>query len=412
MTKRRFLFVIRTYAPGKVGGGAKSVQTLAEGLQQRGHDVHVARLTPVGREAEFAQAAQAAGMIGPGKPTLHFLPIRNIYWPYDLAPHGALAKAVWHLVDLYNFRARSDFGRLVAEIRPDVVNTSIIDGFSPSIFASAKRSGARLVHTMRDYYLVCKRSGMFKDGKNCEGLCSSCKGVAALNRVSMRHVDLFLSNSAYVAKVHRDNGAFRPGQDCFVQWNVNDQPRAARGRSAGEKLIFGYIGRVAPSKGLDRLLEAAARVASGRPWELRVAGSGDEAYTRMLHEKYGDAPNVRFIGWSAPQDFYDGIDVLICPSTYNEPLPRVIYEGYAYGLPVIASDIGGNPEVVEEGETGFLYPPENTAALAARMEAFLAMSLEDYAAFSRAALAFSEQFTPTAVLDTYERRIEELMAHG
>ena len=410
--KRRFLFVIRTYYPGQMGGAAKSVRTLAEELLRRGHDVHIARLVPKGRKAEFEQAARDAGMTGPGKPTLHFLPIRNIYWPYDLAPRSAFAKAVWHVIDLYNFRARSDFARLMAEIKPDVVNTNIIDGFSPSIFGAVKSSGARLIHTMRDYYLICQRSGMFRDGKNCEGLCASCKVAAVVNRASMRHVDLFLSNSEYVAKVHADNGAFRPNQPCLVQWNANDQPSAPQGRTIGEKVVFGYIGRVAPSKGIDKALEAAAMVASGRPWELRVAGSGDEAYTRTLHEKYGATPNVNFIGWSTPVDFYGNIDVLICPSTYNEPLPRVIYEGYAYGLPVIASDIGGNPEVVRNGETGFLYPPDDIRVLAARMKAFLEMSPDEYASFSRAALAFSDQFTPTSVVDTYERRIEELIANG
>lgn len=411
MTKRRFLFVSRPYAPGKVAGAAKSVQALAEGLQMRGHDVHVVRLVPSGQESKFTQIATDEGLLAPDRPKIHFLPIRNIYWPYDLSPHGALSKTIWHLIDLYNPRARADFRRLLEKIRPDVVNTSVIDGFSPAIFGVAKSTGAKLVHTMRDYYLICKRAGMFRNDKNCEGLCGSCKGAAAVNRINARHVDLFLANSDYVAQVHRDHHAFRPDQPCHVQWNVNDQPRAAQGRSIGEKVIFGYIGRIAPYKGLDRLLEAAMLpLASSRPWELWIAGTGSEAFMRSLQEKYGDAPNVRFLGWSTPQDFYSNIDVLVCPSTYHEPLPRVIYEGYAYGLPAIASAVGGNPEVVEDGKTGFLYPAEDPQALAARMEFFLDMSPEDYTAFSSAALAFCERFTPDAVVETYERRIEELLA--
>lgn len=409
--RRRFLFVSRPYAPGKVAGAAKSVQALAEGLQRRGHDVHVVRLTPRGEEAAFAAQARAEGFDAPDRPKIHFLPIRNIYWPYDLVPRGVAAKTVWHLIDLHNLRAQADFRRLLRQIRPDVVNTSVIDGFSPAIFATAKSTGARLVHTMRDYYLICKRAGMFRKGRNCEGLCGSCKAAAAVNRLNLRHVDLFLANSDFVAQTHRDHGAIRPDQPCHVQWNANDQPRRSAGRGLGETLVFGYIGRIAPYKGLDRLLEAVASpIAAARPWELHVAGSGEEGFLNGLKEKYGHLPNVKFLGWSAPQDFYEKIDVLVCPSTYNEPLPRVIYEGYAHGLPVIASAVGGNPEVVAEGETGLLYPAEDAAALARAMEGFLAMAPEDYAARSRAALAFSARFTPDAVIDAYERRIEELFA--
>jgi glycosyltransferase involved in cell wall biosynthesis len=408
--RRRFLFAIRTYSPGEVGGGARSVQALAEGLASRGHDVHVVRLAPRGREAEFAREAREAGVTGPGKPTLHVLPMRNIYWPYDLAPRSAIRKAIWHLIDLYNPLARRDFRRLVEQVRPEVVNTSIIDGFSPSILRGAKARGARLVHTMRDYYLICKRSGMFRNDKNCEKLCASCRVAAALNRMSTGEVDLFLSNSAYVARIHRENGAFRPGQPCLVQWNANDQPVATAPKRPGERFIFGYIGRLAPSKGIDRMLAAAARIPEGAPpWELRIAGSGDAAYTKSLIDQYGALPNVRFMGWSAPEDLYGAVDVLICPSVYNEPLPRVIYEGYAYGLPVIASDIGGNPEVVPEGETGFLYPPEDAAALTARMGDFLTMEPARYTAMSLAALAFAGQFTARAVLDGYEHRIEDML---
>ena len=86
---------------------------------------------------------------------------------------------------------------------------------------------------MRDYYLVCQRSGMYRDGRNCEGLCKGCKAVAAVNRMSARHVDLFLSNSDYVAGVHRENGAFRPGPG--LPRAVEREPAGARPGAAEDR---------------------------------------------------------------------------------------------------------------------------------------------------------------------------------
>ena len=410
---RRFLFAIRTYAPDKVGGGARSVQNLAEGLKGRGHDVHVVRLVPKGGEAKWQAEAEAAGLIGPDKPTLHFLPLRNIFWPYDLKPHGALAKALWHLRDLSNVAARRDFRALVEQVKPDVVNTSIIDGFSTAIFAAAKAGGAKLVHTMRDYYLVCQRSGMFRNGQNCETLCAPCKLSASVRRGHTRNVDLFLANSAYVADTNERFGAFPDGVPTLVQWNINERAPADGPKTLpADKVIFGFIGRIAPAKGLEKLLAAAERLreGAGRDWELIVAGTGEAAFEAELRARYAANPRIRFLGWSKPADFYDVVDVLCCPSTYNEPLPRVIYEGYGFALPTISADTGGIPEIVEDARSGYLYQADDVATLAERMERFRTMDADAYRGMSARALALADQFAPDTVLATYERRIEAVLA--
>lgn len=404
MTSKRILFIIRSYPPDGIGGAMRSTQALAEGLTARGHDVHVLRLAPKDSIAELKTLAQDAGITGPGKPALHILPIRNIYWPYGKGTHSKLAKAIWHALDLHNPFAARDLRKFLADLRPDVVNTSVIDGFSPSILREIRRSGARLIHTMRDYYLICARSGMFRDGHSCETLCGSCKLVRNVNRAHTRHVDLFLSNSAYVASQHRQNGAFEADKPCAVQWNINDLPMATGPHlPAPDKIVFGFIGRLAPTKGVEKLIEAARLMkARGRDWELRIAGGGSDAYVAALKAQAGDLPNVRFLGWSDPTDFNRQVDVVICPSVYHEPLPRVIYEAYGFARPVIASDVGGNPEVVDEGRTGFLYPAQDPQTLATKMQRFRDMQDDEFMAFSTAARTFGQQFTADAVFDSFE----------
>ncbi|NEX45854.1 glycosyltransferase family 4 protein [Pseudotabrizicola algicola] len=404
MTPKRVLFIIRSYPPDGIGGAMRSTQALAEGLAQRGHDVHVLRLAAKGRTEEMKALAENAGVTGPGKPTLHILPIRNVYWPYDSSSHSKFAKTLWHALDLHNPFAARDLRRFLADLRPDVVNTSVIDGFSPSILREIRRSGARLIHTMRDYYLICARSGMFRDGHSCETLCGSCKLVRNVNRAHTRHVDLFLSNSAFVAEQHRAQGVFAADKPCAVQWNINDLPmERAPHLPAPDKIVFGFIGRLAPTKGLEKLIEAARLMpAAGRPWEVRIAGGGGDAYVASLKAQARDLPNVHFLGWSDPTVFNRQVDVVICPSVYHEPLPRVIYEAYGFARPVIASDVGGNPEVVQDGRTGFLYPAQDPGALAARMHRFRDMPDETFTALSTAARAFGAHFTADAVFDSFE----------
>ncbi|NIJ08070.1 glycosyltransferase involved in cell wall biosynthesis [Sphingomonas vulcanisoli] len=408
---RRILFAIRTYPPDQVGGAARSTQNLAEALQARGHDVHIVRLAPKGQQAALRQAAEQAGLIAPGKPQIHFLPIRNIYWPHDLAKRGPLRKSIWHLLDLHNLRARRDFARLLRTIKPDIVNTSVIDGFSSAIFGAAKASGAKLIHTMRDYYLICTRSGMFKDGHNCTRLCASCRLSATARRRDAGDVDLFLANSGYVADTHVQYGAIGPNQPVQVQLNINERPLVPEPRTLRDEIVFGFIGRISPTKGIDKLLEATILLApEGRPWRLDIAGAGEEGLTRALTERYGGDARIHFRGWMKPEDLYGAIDVLICPSTYNEPLPRVIYEGYGFALPAIAADTGGIPEVLEDGVTGLIYPAQDTTALARALDRFRTMPADEYRRFSAAALARGAHYQTDAVVDSFEARVEALLA--
>lgn len=411
MASRRILFIIRSYRPDQVGGGAKSVQTLAEGLASRGHDVHVLRLCHAGDEAGTLRAAAEAGIVGPGKPALHVLPIRNIYWPYDNRPHSRFAKALWHAIDMYNPWAARDVRRLLQELRPEVVNTSIIDGFSTAILREAKRSGARLIHTMRDYYLICSRSGMYRRGQNCAALCGSCRVVRDINRHQAKHVDLFLSNSQFVAETHRRYGAFGPEKPCAVQWNVNDRPLAPSHRVMDDAapIRFGYIGRLAPTKGVEKLIEAAALLPQeGRDWSLAIAGDGAPDYVEQLKAMAAGNPRIRFIGWQPAETFYGLVDLVVCPSVYNEPLPRVIYEAYGVAVPVVASRVGGNPEVVTSGFCGELYDGDSAADLAEKLDLFRRMSSDEYRSYSAGALAMGAMFMPDTVVDSYEGHLRQL----
>jgi glycosyltransferase involved in cell wall biosynthesis len=406
--KRRILFVTRAYHPDRTGGAAKSVRTLAEGLASRGYDVHILRLCKKGKKAELDSFYAKNNVTGI---SVHTLELKNIYWAYEGTKQPSWKKAVWHLIDQRNILMRKSIAAKIREIQPDIVNTNLIDGFSSIIFGEVKRnSSAKIIHTMRDYYLICIRSGMFKAGHACGTHCGTCRISMRIKQTQSSLVDLFLANSAYVRDQHIEARLLSAQAPCKIQFNASDIPITTYQRGT-PVTVFGYIGRMDPTKGVDVLIEAVRRVkALGRRISVMIAGDGEPTYMKQLEASVKDLPEIALLGWQDAHTFYRKIHVLVCPSVYPEPLPRVIFEGYSCGVPVLASNTGGNPEVVREGKTGFLYSATDAAALASLIIRCADMDSDSYAYLSAEARHFAQNFTLDCVLDDYEAHFATVLS--
>ncbi|NYZ17962.1 glycosyltransferase family 4 protein [Azospirillum sp. RWY-5-1] len=128
-----------------------------------------------------------------------------------------------------------------------------------------------------------------------------------------------------------------------------------------------FLGRLIPLKGIAYLLEALATDAlKARDWRLTIAGDGDlEAHRRKVAEA-GIADRVHFTGWLSQEGCRQELakaDVLVQPSLF-EGLPMSVLEGMAHGLAVVATPVGAVPDAVEDGVTGLLVPPGESAPLA------------------------------------------------
>jgi glycosyltransferase involved in cell wall biosynthesis len=168
------------------------------------------------------------------------------------------------------------------------------------------------------------------------------------------------------------------------------------------------VGRLDPVKAQRDLLAALERLAPRHP-SLRLEFVGDgplrDALAAEARER-GIADRVRFRGEVArPEDAYAAFDVFALPSL-NEGISNTILEAMASGLPVVATRVGGNPELVVEGATGTLVSPENPAELAAAIERYL-----DDPALRRAhAAAGRERAERDFSIRTMVRRYEDLYA--
>jgi glycosyltransferase involved in cell wall biosynthesis len=139
---------------------------------------------------------------------------------------------------------------------------------------------------------------------------------------------------------------------------------------------FLFMGRIGKRKGVYDIIESMRQVRSDNV-QVHLYGDGELDQLQKLVQEQGLEHCVKVCGWidgSTKDATFRSADVLLLPS-YNEGLPISVLEAMAYGLPVLATDVGGIPEAVIEGQNGFLISPGQCDVLADRIER-LASSLE------------------------------------
>lgn len=172
---------------------------------------------------------------------------------------------------------------------------------------------------------------------------------------------------------------------------------------SGKKLVI-FVGRLDKEKGVEYLIKAAKDI----PGEIYILGGGDyqkdlEKLTKELKLK-----NVHFLGYFGKEyvkelrQFYMRADVVVVPSTVKEALGLVILEAMAAQTPVVASDIGGIPNVVRDGKTGFLVKPRNSKEIVEKVNRILSDDKLRLAMSERSRKLIEERFTWEKAADSIE----------
>jgi glycosyltransferase involved in cell wall biosynthesis len=181
-------------------------------------------------------------------------------------------------------------------------------------------------------------------------------------------VDHVVGNSRYTLNEHLKRGYFKQANKDVI-FNIADVKQLATRpihKDAQEEIAFGFLGRVEDEKGIHILLQAC-QLLPKTGWHLYVAGNGRDDYVAGLKEKHKTLP-VTWLGFVDTNTLFAKIDVLVVPSVWPEPLPRTIIEAAARGIPVLASDAGGQPELMNLGLYGLLYPALSVTTLAGYMQ--------------------------------------------
>ncbi len=394
------LFVSSLYTPNLLGGAERITQSLAEGMAKAGHRAVVISLAP--------QKGIQIDRINDVR--IYYVGLKNLYWPFGGTTNPTMLKPLWHALDTYNPWMVREVARILDAERPDLVHTGTLGGFSPLTWQPVKQRRLPLVHTLYDYYLLCPRSMMFRNGQNCKQVCARCRPYALLRRRLSSCVDAVIGNGRFVLERHLGSGYFASAPKKRVIYNsYPTKPAAISSETRSLPIRFGYLGRLVTEKGLEVLLKSVAQLPQGT-WTLDVAGRGLAAYERYLHTRYKRSA-IRFLGHSKPEDFFEKIDVLVVPSLWHEPSPRVISEAYAHGVPVVGSKRGGIPELVEEGRTGFLFDPGRPEDLTVKMRRYL--DKPDIVTSMRlAALEKAQTLVPERIIQAHLDIYQSLLGKG
>jgi glycosyltransferase involved in cell wall biosynthesis len=295
----------------------------------------------------------------------------------EAAPLAKISRA---MVAVYSKDAARRIRRLIDSIRPHVGHAhNIYHHLSPSVLVEMRRQSIPIVMTLHDLKLACPAYKMHTQGAVCE----DCRGGALRNVVKNRCIKNSVAMSALVwfeSTVHRTLNLYMGTVTKFVvpsrfflakfaEWGIDtrhfvhipnfvdvDEQDAEPGNA------FVYFGRLAPEKGLGTLIKAAAQAKV----RLRIVGTGpEESGLRQLAGELG--ADVEFTGYltgAALRAAIGSARAVVVPSEWYENAPLSVMEASASGRPVVGAKIGGIPELIQEGETGFGFTSGSVDSLA------------------------------------------------
>lgn len=401
--------MLSQFYPPTIGGEERHVYGLSTELARRGHDIAVATF----QQRHGTAQAKEDGVRVYSIPST----TQRVQWLFS-------EPARPHAPPFPDPEATLALRRVIAEVQPDIIHAHnwLVHSFLPL----KQWSRARLVVSLHDYSLACAKKRLMRNDLPCSGpgavKCLTCaaqhyglaKGVVtaaanwAMSQAERAMVDMFLPVSHATA---RGNGLchadvpyqvvpnFIPDEQLLTP--PIDDPQLAELPKDGFLL---FVGDVSRDKGIHILLQAYERLAESPPLVL-----------------------VGRLGPDAPQRFPDGVRVLhglphalvmevwrrssiaIIPSVWPEPFGIVVLEAMARGKPIIASQIGGIPDIIADGETGILVPPADPTALQHALEHLLSDAVlcdRLGAAAQQRVLDFRASVVVSSIEHIYERVLQ------
>ena len=331
--------------------------------------------------------------------------VEEIDFASDYKPVEKVRKVI---KSVYSLEARREIGRLIDDVRPDVVHAhNIYHHLTPAIFGAIQKKGVPAVMTVHDLKIGCPSKLMLAP----DGVCERCQGGKTWNAVQQRCLKGSLPLSAIAAletTLHSFLGSYKKNVDLFVlpsrfhmnkliDWglpaekaryvpNAVDVSELVADFAPGERFVF--VGRLSEEKGLLTFVKAVASAGV----KATIVGTGpQEGELRALVESSG--ADVEFAGYQTGDALFDIVrnaKALVLPSECYENAPVVLLEAYGVGTPVLGSDLGGIPELIQPGITGFLATAGDVDSFAEQLSAMAALSTNELEEMGKAGRSFVE----------------------
>lgn len=373
-----------------LGGAQSSVVSICVALRRRGLDARVAHSSLGGRQ--FCGSELLYRRLSEGGVPLYDVPrMRRGVNPYQ------------------DFLALTHLRRLIREVRPEIVHTHMSKAGVLGRLAARLEKTPRVVHSVRGWSFY------------AEGSAARRRAFISLERFSARLTDKMLAVSPRLAADGLRAGIGSPGDYLVVRSGIDVERFRAPGGDAGAlrrdlgippgAAVVGTVMALVEQKApLDFAAAAAAILRASPRTHFLVVGDGPlrEPLKEAVRESAA-GENFHFVGHSAEVPRLLGLmDVFLLTSRW-EGTPRVVLEAMAAGVPVVATNVGGVPEVVEHGRSGLLAPPGDVELLG-RHAVRLLENAEEARELSRHAARFiAGEFDISTVTSRHEQLYAELL---
>ena len=357
------------------GGSETYYFGLAEGLKKLGHEVHFFAM-----QDEKNLPCDDADL---------FVSAKDYNGATSAAKKISEAKSL-----IYSKESLEKFEKLCERVHPDIVHMNLVHRqITLSILDAPylKEHHVPILFTSHDYILVCPNYLMLDGSGN---VCDAClgghfkecfkrkcvKGSTAKSALAMMEADWYKRHQTY-SKIGRIiapsefmrkkllEGGFPEKQvvtmQNFVSEDLLDRAHKTEDGTDRDKPYFLFFGRLSKEKGIKTLIDAFKLALPQLPEGMRLVIAGDGPERAELEPAAGK--NVEFVGFKQGEELrklVSGAAFACCPSEWRENMPYSIVEAFAAGTPVIGTNIGGIPELVEDSVTGMLCEPGDAESLA------------------------------------------------
>lgn len=338
------------------------------------------------------------------------------FFPESKETRRGLLKPIKNMVNyFYDGEAARKLESLIEQEKPDIAQIHLIWGqITGSILPVLRKHHIPVIFTIHEYRIVCPaytfRNGKGKVCEKCQGkhfykcitnkCCKGSYGLSAMMAAEQYFRNKFTNPAKYIdglvyvsqfakSKLEQYMPALKDKPN-VVLYNLTDQIKSSVVREDKKEKYYLFFGRLSYEKGIKTLISAFKETPQCK---LKIAGTGPLEGELKAFVLQNGMTNVEFLGYQTGKPLRDLVEnayFIMVPSEWYENNPMTIIEGYAAGVPVIGARIGGIPEIIVDGRTGYLFESGNKEELVKMINRSNLLDDNEYWTMCDAALKFAK----------------------
>jgi glycosyltransferase involved in cell wall biosynthesis len=386
------------YPPAYKGGHEIRCKVVADSLSKRKHDVHVITSNFENKKYENE---------------------KNVYRKLFYLNSDFQKKNNRYNQIKYAILGRKNYiitKKILKKTKPDIIYAGQLNDISIFPLKAITELQIPVVHHVGNYFIIELIEKCINE-KNIFKKIFRQKILGFSERQNFNFESIIVDSKAVLNK-YLEYGFNKKNVDIIHSTSMpnNYEPQKSKERKKIRQLLF--VGRVCQEKGLHTCIDAMAILVNEygiKDLLLNIVGTGDSTYIKLIQKKINDlklTAHVFLLG-KKPHNIvlqeYHLYDLLVVPSIWEEPFGLVITEAMAHGVPVVASRVGGIPDIIDDRKTGILTEPKNHYELAMKIKELIERPDLVTSIRNEAYIKFENKFSNKIIVDKVEKKLLKLL---